>query len=133
MHRFQKYLITSFILIGVAGSGHAATTGTPTPPGWLPHFESLIAIAVVAMAGLTALLLNHQNPKLRATGTSLAALSCFGIVVWFGTVLNSGVLENSKINCAIWVDSKQRSSQTSLRETLDSAHARASRIPFSII
>ena len=96
MHRFQKYLLTSFILIGVAGSGHAATTGTPTPPGWLPHFESLIAIAVVAMAGLTALLLNHQNPKLRATGTSLAALSCFGIVVWFGTVLNSGVLENPK-------------------------------------
>lgn len=96
MKQLRKYLIISLLPFGLTGLSHAATTGAPTPDGWLPHFESLIAFAVVAMAVLIAFLLNHQNPKLRATGTGLAALSCFGIVAWFGAVLQSGVIANPK-------------------------------------
>lgn len=74
----------------------AAAVSAPTPDGMLPHFESWIALVIVLFAFGVAWLLNHQAPKLRATGTLLAAFGCFGIVWWFIGVLGSGVLENPK-------------------------------------
>jgi len=67
-----------------------------TPDGWIPHFESWITLAIVISALLIAWLLNHTQPKARALGTGLSALSCFGIVAWFAAVLGTGVIENPK-------------------------------------
>lgn len=77
-------------------SAWAAEVSAPTPEGTLPHFESWIALAIVIFAFGAAWLLNHQAPKLRATGTLMAALGCFGVVWWFVWVLGSGVLETPK-------------------------------------
>ncbi|MFT4730814.1 MAG: cytochrome b561 [Granulosicoccus sp.] len=74
----------------------AAEFSAPTPEGMLPHFESWIALTIVVFAFGTAWLLNHQTPKLRATGTLLAALGCFSVVCWFVGVHGSGVLETPK-------------------------------------
>ena len=74
----------------------AAETSPPTPAGYLPHFESLIALGVVSTTALIAWLLNHPNPKRRALGTGLAGLSCFLVVGWFGLALQTGVIENPK-------------------------------------
>ena len=92
----RKSFITFFCLALISPVSYAAEVGPPTPEGWLPHFESLIALAVVLVAFATAFLLNHASPKLRAFGTALAALSCFGIVVWFGNVVSSGILADPK-------------------------------------
>lgn len=92
----RKSVITALCLALISPVSVAAEIGPPTPEGWMPHFESLIALAVVLVAFTTAYLLNHASPKLRAFGTGLAALSCFGIVVWFGNVLSSGVLADPK-------------------------------------
>ncbi|NNC37941.1 MAG: cytochrome b [Acidimicrobiales bacterium] len=74
-----------------------ATAVSPsTPDGWLPHFESVITLAIIMTAFLIAWLLNHAKPKARALGTSLSALACFGIVAWFGAVLGTGVIQNPK-------------------------------------
>jgi cytochrome b561 len=75
----------------------ASPVSPSTPAGWLPHFESLIALMTILTAVLIAWLLNHKRPKMRASGTFLAALSCFGIVVWFAGSLSTGVIENPKI------------------------------------
>ena len=80
----------------VSQTAWAAEVSAPTPQGMLPHFESWIALAIVVFAFGAAWLLNHQAPKLRATGTLLAALGCFGVVWWFVGVLGSGVLETPK-------------------------------------
>ena len=74
----------------------AAEVSAPTPEGMLLHFESWIALAIVVFAFGTAWLLNHQAPKLRVTGTLLAAFGCFGVVCWFVGILGSGVLETPK-------------------------------------
>jgi cytochrome b561 len=76
----------------------AATTGGSTPAGLLPHFESLITLAIVLLAGLIAWLLNHNSAKFRATGTGFSALACIAIVVWFYFALQTGVLDNPKPN-----------------------------------
>jgi len=62
----------------------------------LSHFESWIALAIVVFAFGVAWLMNHQAPKLRAMGTLLPALLCFGVVWWFVGILGSGVLDNPK-------------------------------------
>jgi len=85
----------SFALLPMAAQ--ASTVSPSTPEGWLPHFESLIALMIVFTAVLIAWLLNHKHPKMRASGTFLAALSCFAIVVWFVGSLGTGVIENPKI------------------------------------
>lgn len=86
----------SFTLMPMAAQ--AATPISPsTPDGWLPHFESLIALVIIFSAFLIAWLLNHKRPKFRASGTFLAALSCLGIVVWFIGSLGTGVIANPKI------------------------------------
>ena len=86
----------SFALLPIAA--HAASPVSPsTPEGWLPHFESLIAFMIVLTAVLIAWGLNHKRPKIRASGTFLAALSCFAIVVWFVGSLGTGVIESPKI------------------------------------
>ncbi len=74
----------------------AASTGTPTPGGMLPHFESLITLAVVLIAVGISWLINHREPRMRSSATLLAALSCFAIVLWFALVLQTGVLANPK-------------------------------------
>jgi cytochrome b561 len=74
----------------------AAPVSPSTPAGWLPNFESLIALMIVLTAALIAWLLNHARPKKRALGTFLSALSCFGIVAWFVGALSTGVIENPK-------------------------------------
>lgn len=84
----------SMALVPIAA--HAAPVPPPTPPGWLPHFESLIALVIVVMAALTAWLLNHERPKMRASGTFLAALCCFGVVVWFAGAFSTGVIETPR-------------------------------------
>jgi len=74
----------------------AATTGESTPEGLLPHFESLITLAIVLFAGIIAWLLNHSSAKFRATGTAFSAIACIAIVVWFYFALQTGVLNNPK-------------------------------------
>ena len=89
-------LFTLAILLLIGSQALAADTGTPTPEGMLPHFESLIALAIVFVAIAIAYLLNHRAANVRALGTSLAAMSCFAITIWFVYVLGSGVFENPK-------------------------------------
>lgn len=74
----------------------AAATSSPTPEGLLPHFESLITLAIILLAFMIAWLLNHRSPNARFMGTLLAALSCLAIVVWFVFALQTGVFENPK-------------------------------------
>lgn len=74
----------------------AATTGESTPEGLLPHFESLITLAIVLFAGIIAWLLNHSSAKFRAIGTAFSAIACIVIVVWFYFALQTGVLDNPK-------------------------------------
>jgi cytochrome b561 len=74
----------------------AATPGGSTPEGLLPHFESLITLAIVLFAGIIAWLLNHSSANFRATGTGFSALACIAIVVWFYFALQTGVLDNPK-------------------------------------
>lgn len=90
----------SFALMPVAAQA-AAPVSPSTPEGWLPHFESLIAFMIVLTAVLIAWGLNHKRPKIRASGTFLAALSCFAIVVWFVGSLGTGVIENPKIQTSM--------------------------------
>lgn len=80
----------------IPAAAYAAPVPPPTPPGWLPHFESLITLVIVLIATLTAWLLNHERPSMRASGTLLASLSCFGVVVWFGLAFATGVVEAPK-------------------------------------
>ncbi|MEP3654952.1 MAG: cytochrome b [Litorimonas sp.] len=86
----------SFTLMPMAAQA-ASPVSPSTPDGWLPHFESLIALMIILSAFLIAWLLNHKRPKFRASGTFLAALSCLGIVVWFIGSLGTGVIVNPKI------------------------------------
>jgi cytochrome b561 len=74
----------------------AAKTGGSTPAGLLPHFESLITLAIVLFAVIIAWLLNHSSAKFRTTGTGFSALACIAIVVWFYFALQTGVLDNPK-------------------------------------
>ncbi len=92
----RKFSVVFIVLVAITPASLAADTGSPTPDGWLPHFESMIALAIVTLAFGISVLLNHASPKLRATGTILAAASCFGIVGWFVWVVATGVLENPK-------------------------------------
>ena len=78
----------------------AAIDGAPTPEGYPANFDSLIALGIVLTALACAWLLNHQQARLRAAGSMLAAMACFGIAAWFGAVLQLGVLENPKPNQA---------------------------------
>lgn len=78
----------------------AASSGTPTPEGMLPHFESWIASGIVLISIATAWMLNHSTPNVRVSGTLLAALGCLGIVAWFLAILGTGVLDNPKPNQA---------------------------------
>jgi cytochrome b561 len=96
MLRLDKSVMLLLTPIALSPMAFAAEMSPSTPPGWMPHFESLIALAVVLVAFATAYFLNHAAPKRRALGTGLAALSCFAIVAWFGWVLASGVIESPK-------------------------------------
>lgn len=87
---------TAALSIMVPMNAHAVVERPPAPEGWLPHFESLIALGVVLMAAFIAICLNHARPKMRALGTFLAALSCFGIVLWFVGAIGTGFIENPK-------------------------------------
>lgn len=93
---FRKTSVLCILLVVIAPASFAAEAGAPTPAGWLPHFESLIALVVVILAFGISYLLNHASPKIRASGTIMAAASCFGIVVWFAWVVSSGVLASPK-------------------------------------
>lgn len=77
-------------------TSYAAIERAPAPESWPRNFESLIALAVVLMAVLMAWCLNHARPKIRSLGTLLAALSCFGIVLWFAGAIGTGFIENPK-------------------------------------
>ncbi|MBT8139124.1 MAG: cytochrome b/b6 domain-containing protein [Gammaproteobacteria bacterium] len=74
----------------------AANVSPPTPEGMLPHFESMIALAIVLVSIATAWMLNHALPRARVFGTLLAALGCFGVVFWFIALLGTGVMEDPK-------------------------------------
>ena len=86
----------SVALASTALTTQAAQVSQTTPAGWLPHFESMITLAIILTALLIATLLNHPQSKTRATGTALAALSCFGVVAWFVWALGTGVLAEPK-------------------------------------
>ena len=60
--------------------------------------ESWIALAIVISSVLTAWFMNYRTPKVRAFGTLLAALGCLAIVIWFASILGTGILENPKPN-----------------------------------
>ena len=60
----------------------AAAVSNPTPEGMLPHFESWIALLLIFFALGTAWLLNHRSPKIRASGTLLGSIGCFGVVCY---------------------------------------------------
>jgi len=92
----KLFRIDAVVLTLFPMAAHAQVESPPRPEGWLPHFESIIALAIVLTAVLIAWLLNHARPKKRALGTLLAALSCFGIVVWFIAALGTGVIDNPK-------------------------------------
>jgi cytochrome b561 len=74
----------------------ARETGSATPEGLLPHFESLIALGIVLTAVVIAWLLNHRAPKARAGGTFVGALSCLAMIIWFALIIQTGVLETPK-------------------------------------
>lgn len=92
----KRGVAASLALTLLPMTAHASPVSPSTPEGWLLNFESLIALTIVLTAVLIAWLLNHARPKLRASGTFLAAISCFSIVVWFVSALGSGVIENPK-------------------------------------
>lgn len=94
---FKYSIATSLSLALLPMAAHASPVSASTPEGWLPNFESLIALMIVLTAVLIAWALNHKHPKMRALGTFLAALSCFGIVVWFVGSLGTGVVESPKV------------------------------------
>lgn len=97
MNIFHKGIVAiaaSSILVPM--TSYAVVERPPAPEGWLPNFESLIALGVVLMAFIIARCLNHARPKMRALGTFLAALSCFGIVLWFVGAIGTGFIENPK-------------------------------------
>jgi cytochrome b561 len=94
LHIFR--MVSCLIVAGTSSLAIAAEISAPTPAGMWPHFESLIAACIVTAAVLTAIFLNHASPKIRAFGTLLASLECFCIVIWFGFVLSTGVLEDPK-------------------------------------
>jgi len=87
-------ILVSLSMIPLAAN--AVVEREPTPEGWLPHFESLITLGVVVTAALIAWCLNHRRAKTRAFGTFLAALSSFGIVLWFMAAVGTGFIENPK-------------------------------------
>ena len=89
-------MASTALLVSAPVRANASTQSPPTPEGWLPHFESMIALAIIFMAVLIALLMNHKHPRKRALGTFLAALACFGVVAWFVGALNTGLIENPK-------------------------------------
>lgn len=97
----MKYICKLIMAILVAltfvpMTSHAAIERPPAPEGYLPHFESMIALAVLLMAIFIAWCLNHARPKMRAFGTFMAALSCFGIIAWFAGAIGTGFIETPK-------------------------------------
>lgn len=62
------------------------------------HGESWIALAIIVSSVLTAWFMNYRTPKVRAFGTLLAGLGCLAIVLWFATILGTGILDNPKPN-----------------------------------
>lgn len=94
--RIKPIVASAICLVLLPMTAQAAPHSSQTPEGWMPHFESVATLAIVLMAVLIAALLNHAKPKVRAAGTALAALSCFGIVLWFSAALGTGVLDNPK-------------------------------------
>lgn len=92
----QRGIATGLAVACFPMTAQAAPVSPATPAGWLPNFESVIALMVVLTAVLIAGLLNHTRPKMRALGTFIASLSCFSVVVWFLGALGTGVIDNPK-------------------------------------
>lgn len=96
----KRLLVSIAAILAVSAlvpmTSHAAIERPPAPEGYLAHFESMIALAVVLTAVLIAWCLNHARPKMRALGTFLAGLSCFGIVAWFAGAMGTGFIETPK-------------------------------------
>lgn len=94
----MKHLMFTFVLmVAYAPLAMSAESSNSTQqvPGQL---GSWFALGIIITAALTAWLMNSSAPKMRAFGTLLAALGCFSIVLWFGDILETGVLENPKPN-----------------------------------
>jgi cytochrome b561 len=89
-------VLALLMLVFSSQTARAAEVSAATPEGILLHFESWVALAIVIFSFGVAWLLNHRAPKLRASGTLLAALGCFGVVFWFTAILDTGVLDNPK-------------------------------------
>jgi len=97
MKLLSKMFLGAVVTTGFSAiPSHAVVERQSAPDGWLPVYDSLIALAVVMTALLIAWLLNHMRPKMRALGTGLAALACFGIVAWFAAAYGTGFIENPK-------------------------------------
>lgn len=96
MEVLGKFVGASVVILSSTPTASATVERAPTPEFWLPHLESLITLAVVLMAIATAWCLNHERPKMRATGALMAALCCFGIVLWFVGAIGTGFIENPK-------------------------------------
>jgi len=97
MRIFRKSVAAAFaISTSIPMTAYADEVRQTAPEHWPMHFESLITLAVVLTAITIAWCLNHARPKVRAIGTFLAALSCFGIVLWFVGAFGTGFIENPK-------------------------------------
>lgn len=91
-----KYIITTLILLIFAPIALSANNNLISQE--YVHFGSWLAFGIIITAILISWLLNHNASKVRALGTLLTAITCFALVIWFGGILSTGILENPKPN-----------------------------------
>lgn len=102
INKNHSFSVLKLLIVGgaviptIVGLSSAAEPAGPPPAGYAPDTPGWIAFGLTGAAILIAWLLNHGQPKVRALGTGLAGLACFGIVGWFATALETGVLADPK-------------------------------------
>lgn len=92
-----KHIITAIMLLIFAPIALSANNSSLVQQEYF-HFGSWVALGIIITAVLMSWLLNHAAPNVRALGTLLAAIACFSLVIWFGSILSTGILENPKPN-----------------------------------
>lgn len=95
-HAFQASIAGGVVILATTGASFAASSQSIPSASEMPNAGSLAATGIVFSALVIAGLLNHAQPKLRALGTGLAGVACFGIVGWFLAALGTGVLADPK-------------------------------------
>lgn len=95
-HVLQASTAGVIAIMATTGASFAANSQSVPAASEMPNAGSLAAAGIVFFALAIAGLLNHAQPKLRASGTGLAGVACFGIVGWFLAALGTGVLADPK-------------------------------------